>query len=863
MSRWVELIRAVTIVGLTVAAAGCTDVEGVEEELNGLVVLPRDIALESGVTQQFTAYTVTPAGDAVIASVMWSASGGTIDESGLFVAGNDEGEFSVLARARAANSVSASSSVRVQHPLSELVISPPTAVLEPSEEQRFGAFGLRGGDSVAVGVTYTSTGGEIFADGLYRAGDVPGVYQVTATEQVEDDSVKTGNRPARAATAEITVEDLSVLDRLVLLPPSAQLAPAETQQFTVYGVTVGGDSVGVDVDYSASGGTVTAEGLYEAGSAAGDYLVIATESTGAAADTSGIVVSVDPLTVEELILLPASAVLYMGEEQQYTALGRLNNGDTVETDATFSASGGAVSPDGRYVAGAVAGDYEVVATRVGDGLADTAAVTVEPIPVTEVVISPASATLVPGDTVRLTAQARDSAGNDLSGRTPSWSSSAAAVATVNENGRVTAADIGSATITATIEEVVGTASITVDPPPVASVTVVPDSVSVYEGEYVQLAATLRDARGNELTGRTVDWLSDEVTVATVDGTGRVDAVAPGTAVVTATSEGVDGTAAITVDPVPVASVTVAPDSVSMLEGEYVQLTATLRDAAGNELTDRTVDWSSDQVTVATVDGSGRVDAVARGTAVVTAISEGVSGSANVTVTPGGIALAVQRLSGGSGVVLVSNGIPLAPGALQPGDVGDAEVWVEGQEQAVYVEALEGWHPDGSVRAILVQFNYDLPDMMPKSGQLVLGTTRATTDLSKTTPPSVPSAVALPSSPDYLVTTLLAGELLTEANSTTTPEIQAQSDDYDPAAEAQWAQWGDAALRGGAQYEHPHTAYSHWLRSGDVTWWDRATRMAVSYRDNAMNDPSTWPTSCWRRAALIRTSWVDCGSKRGS
>ncbi len=87
-----------------------------------------------------------------------------------------------------------------------------------------------------------------------------------------------------------------------------------------------------------------------------------------------------------------------------------------------------------------------------------------------------------------------------------------------------------------------------------------------------------------------------------------------------------------------------------------------------------------------------------------------------------------------------------------------------------------------------------------------------------------------------MTTLLAGELLTEANSTTTPEIQAQSDDYDPAAEAQWAQWGDAALRGGAQYEHPHTAYSHWLRSGDVTWWDRATRMAVSYRDNAMNDP---------------------------
>jgi hypothetical protein len=214
-------------------------------------------------------------------------------------------------------------------------------------------------------------------------------------------------------------------------------------------------------------------------------------------------------------------------------------------------------------------------------------------------------------------------------------------------------------------------------------------------------------------------------------------------------------------------------------------------------------------------------------------------TAAVTITappPSGIALAVQRLSGGSGVVLVSNGIPLAPGALQPSDMEDVQVWVEGQEQAVHVEALEGRHADGSVRAILVQFHYALPDMTARTGQLALGTARSTTDLSKTTPPSVPLAVALPSSPDYLVTTLLAGELLTEANSTTTPDIQAQSTDYEPVADVQWGNFGDAALRGGAQYEHPHTAYSHWLRSGDVTSWDRATRMAVSYRDNAMNDP---------------------------
>jgi hypothetical protein len=335
-SRWVERFRAMTVAILTMAAAGCLDVEGLSEGQNRLVVLPNDIVLESGVTQQFTGYTVTPAGDTVTANVAWSASGGTMTESGLFTAGDEEGEFSVLARTRAANSSSASSRFWVRHQLSALVISPDAATLQVRGEQRFSTFGRRGGDSVTVAVTFSAAGGEILADGLYRAGDVPGVYDVTATEQ-PDESVRRGNRPLRTATASIAVQDGLPLDRVVLLPPSAQLAPGETQQFASYGVTAAGDSIAVAVDYAATGGTVTPAGLYEAGSAAGDYLVIATESGGALADTSAVNVSDAPPTVEELILLPESATLYTGEAQQFTALGRLSSGDTVETEATFSA----------------------------------------------------------------------------------------------------------------------------------------------------------------------------------------------------------------------------------------------------------------------------------------------------------------------------------------------------------------------------------------------------------------------------------------------------------------------------------------------------------------------------------------------
>ena len=86
----------------------------------------------------------------------------------------------------------------------------------------------------------------------------------------------------------------------------------------------------------------------------------------------------------------------------------------------------------------------------------------------------------------------------------------------------------------------------VGPTPIASVIVAPASASVVRGSTQQLTATPRDAAGNALTGRTVTWSSSSTSVATVSGTGLVSGVAAGTATITATSEGVSGTSAITV-----------------------------------------------------------------------------------------------------------------------------------------------------------------------------------------------------------------------------------------------------------------------------------------------------------------------------
>ena len=170
------------------------------------------------------------------------------------------------------------------------------------------------------------------------------------------------------------------------------------------------------------------------------------------------------------------------------------------------------------------------------------------------------------------------------------------------------------------------------PAPVASVAVSPASSTLAIGLTQQLTAATKDASGNALTGRTVAWTSSDTTVARVNSSGLVTTIAAGPATITATSEGISGTASVTVTPpAPVATVAVTPATASIPIGATQQLTAATRDSAGNVLTGRSVTWSSDNA-AATVDATGRVTGASVGTAKITATSEGQSGSSTITVT---------------------------------------------------------------------------------------------------------------------------------------------------------------------------------------------------------------------------------------
>lgn len=185
-----------------------------------------------------------------------------------------------------------------------------------------------------------------------------------------------------------------------------------------------------------------------------------------------------------------------------------------------------------------------------------------------------------------------------------------------------------------------------DPISVSAVTVTPATASVAIGATTQLAAATLDGNGTVITGRAVTWSTSNASLATVSG-GLVTGVAPGNVTITATSEGKTGSAVITVQPPPVATVTINQTTPTVMETDTLRLTAVLRSAAGGVLTGRVITWSSASTATAVVSSTGLVTGVQPGTSVITATSEGKTATVTVTVTisPCNTSLALPITSG--------------------------------------------------------------------------------------------------------------------------------------------------------------------------------------------------------------------------
>lgn len=171
------------------------------------------------------------------------------------------------------------------------------------------------------------------------------------------------------------------------------------------------------------------------------------------------------------------------------------------------------------------------------------------------------------------------------------------------------------------------------PPTVTAVTVSPAQATIKVGEKLILSANV--AVNGSGVNTAVTWASANSAIASVSATGEVTGVAAGQTTVRATSAanaGVSGSAAITVSADKgVQSVAVSPTSAILAPTQTLQAVANVTTTSGVA---KTVTWASSATSVATVDATGKITAVAPGAATITATSTvdpTVAGSLALTV----------------------------------------------------------------------------------------------------------------------------------------------------------------------------------------------------------------------------------------
>lgn len=226
-----------------------------------------------------------------------------------------------------------------------------------------------------------------------------------------------------------------------------------------------------------------------------------------------------------------------------------------------------------------------------------------------------------------------------------------------------------------------------------------------------------------------------------------------------------------------------------------------------------------------------------------------------------VPLLLHRMDGGSGDVLVSNGIPLPPGWLaDPAAALPVRVMVGGAEVPLYAEVLKGKHQDGSVMSILVQFVWPAAG----GGDAVLEVGAAPTLPARAEVPlngEMPQAAALPINAEYLVSTMIVGPTVSRFKAPQAPGyFQSYETEFDRWGETHWAANGPSwsAMN---FYDRVLSHFAFWVRTANPVLWERAARIAIDYRNNYLEVNNFNSTEWWAQMDGLALHYWLAGDER--
>lgn len=446
-------------------------------------------------------------------------------------------------------------------------------------------------------------------------------------------TAKLKNAPAISATCVIDVR--VPIESFVLNKSNVTILAGETN--VLAGIIGPEDATTTKIEWSSSNKEVvkvTEDGLL-IGLKKGTAIVTAIIRDEAGLHTATCKVTVpESLIVDVLDVSLNKTSLTLEKGTRETLKATVYPSDATNTAVVWTSSNknvAIVNANGR-VTGLSAGKTTITVTTVSGGETATCEVTVTEeatVNPTGINLSHSALTLEKDAKGQLTATVVPSNADD---KTVIWDSSDLNVAEVDSNGRVTAIDVGTATITATTADGKYSAKCTVTvTKPVVRVTGITISNTALTLERDQTATITAGTQPANADNRNIIWKSNNTEVATVDSNGNVKAVGYGTATITATTEdgGYSKTCVISVpENIEVTGISLSSEKITVTKGRTADLKVTI---LPEDATNKNYTYEISDESVIGLQGKG-VKGLKAGTATITFTTEDGQYSKTCTVT---------------------------------------------------------------------------------------------------------------------------------------------------------------------------------------------------------------------------------------
>lgn len=572
-------------------------------------------------------------GNLVAVTPTWSQSEplGTLSDDGIFRA-EKVGMTAVTAQS---GEISATVKITI-HPgkLAKIALAPVAPTILAGETLTFTATGLDAyNNAVPIHPTWRVTDdiGEVTPAGKFKALQAVSGQVVATAEGI-------------SGSARVTVQP-GPLTLLKVSPEALSLTAGDTAEITVVGYDAFGNPVPAAPVWQITEGlgTVSRDGIFTAQKAGEGRVVVVVGHLAAV-----ISLQVSRGEVATLRVSPSPSRVASGTQQQFSVEGFDRGGNPVPVQVAWEVQGniGAIDAATGLFTGGVADTGSVMA-RAGT-LQGNAEVVVEPGEVTSLRVTPESATLVAGAQLELHTEAFDAAGN-RSAKKPMWTVTDN-LGIVSESGVFQARRAGTGQLVAQLGKAQQAVSIQIQAAPLASITLVPASLTIKAGAKQHFTASGADAFGNPVPIEPTWSLQGGIgTIDPVQGT--LEALTAGAGTVVAVMGRIAGLATVSVEASSASRLELRPRRLTLAAGEKGTFTATAFDRFNNRTT-ADITWSLN-APVGEIVG-GEVQARQTGTAEVLARIGDIMARAEVEVQPG----AVTRLQ------VIPRSLDLASGLTQ-------------------------------------------------------------------------------------------------------------------------------------------------------------------------------------------------------